>query len=1041
MTNICAEFLLFIIKAQNAAVTLRKTADGAVLECFELLATNLAVLKASNGLERQFPAQSVRITARKWSDTGFMNELAKRLHMLSAEETACSKMLTKKASSSLHDDRETKHPKLVTQWLFSWLMVHGSANQRTGICKKIRDNVCLDAQHKVPWRRSFSWLACKVTMQLALASSGDNHESRGYYKNFMLFVLSRLALETIRSGSEELDSLHVLRTKLSVRAAKLDADHQVFGFVREQVELAVGEICSLVKRQWTEIRSLDAITVVNPPPPIEIDKCLLPMSSAAELRRALDRYRCEQAVESTTFQPSWPSKTLFDSTAIPSPDALNDVPDGSVLYRLSEVETWIRNDLDQWLDENADGERASLDLFALCSKYLEFGKKVYEKHSVLYNAMLLNVIHLWQALDTHCCRLYELMLSYSPEIPPDFLEALLVAHASDFHRLRKIEGHLRERHGSAPLGMPSTFAPVSDDSFAVKYFEEDKSMKGLYKKIQREKRSAKNQKRTEFKELTAKYIKIKADVYLMEHDHSYGRPRPVNCPRCAKEQESKRLMIEVYEKPLPSGSDVEILKAKALCFEAQCPPAIRAWRDAVFMLLHDLGQPSKAIGLPVSERLHTYTGLKGHFRGRPGRVGLESAASSFYSTRLRVQQIPADEDQVIVNHAPKWRLSCGGRMVEADDTDTTKMAELCSLQLPQGSYKALQTFVSRWDHHQNGAIASQESCHTELSHHEFQAFTCMRAGLSTQWPLMLLNLRSSNLRASLPEVFVLYAQSVLQAGPHSVLGTDSDAHAWLDRSTFVQKLVSNLKYVQDSIQANPAEVNVMRLVILMLMRIINASKLIRDIQLDEDPYPINVRCPRGLPITKEIFTLLSTVRQTLNRWMTSLHSRLGLDEGLEVDEENRLRSQLLSSALLCKETFFLEKHNLDRCFAIRDLSLYVLASIHVFDNSPEISKISGEQRDRLQWSTKGSISLQPHLVKLTKSDSRPISDGVNEIRDRLFFESSWAFADADCLVWVQNVVEHTQLQCHYNLLTGELIVDSKSLQRLPEIYRQNPHYR
>ena len=991
-------------------------------------------MKAHNGLQREFPALSVAIAPENWQNAAFRRSIAYALHMLSTEQTDCSKAVTTKAHSVVNEERDTAHPRLVTQLLFSFLDTYGTGNERQAITKKMRDNVSWGSARK-PWRRSATWLSIKISLQLMLANTSglDAHK---HFKNLMLFLHAHLGRQLLTSQTLIAHDMHIVRAKTAYRAVKLG--DSTFVSLQSHVSSCIEGISKLISAEWEEIRSMEDQSLLHVEMCQDVCKYLSLHQSTEHLRRALERYRGGENARVRTFLPDWPTRGFFDSGMVPDTEIFEEAAEGSDIYLLADVEKWIQNDLDSWLSHCSRDEQDCAAIFRLVTGYLNRAIKLYEANARYLNVMRLNILHLFTALDTMCCQLYPLMDSFSPEIPVDHSEPVLLPQASDSKRMKQIERHIAHRHtqgGTEPL--PSMFGPLSEDSFQVRYYGSDRSMKRVMKDIKAEAKAAESAKIAEHRELTRLYDTKKEECELLEHDHPNNRRRPRRCDKCRSEKELDEMRIGVFEKPLPSNK----AEAKAVCFELRCPQPIRYWRDLVMILLHDIGQPSPSTKQSVKDQLQRYQPLNHHYEGDPGRVGLATTTRSFYNTHFRKLQLPVDKEKVVVNNGLRWSMAFDGAAFADQQPNVTPLHHACALQLPEGCYRSLQYALEDWTHTQNAVIAGQNECPDVLTVHEYEAFASLRSGVSTQWLLMLKNLRASNLNLNTVEVYMLYCQTVWQAGPNAAGTVARDAHIWLNDASFCHRLVDNLAHVHDTIKGNWTEINVMKILVLLLMRMINMSPIFRTSQESGYDPPAPPADANVEFIVGAALCLLRELRRTMKSWTTELQGRLRSEDGQQPDDENRTRRQLLKSALLCQSTFFLEDHVIGRAFFTADLALYVSMAIISHDHSPDIEDAKDALRQSIFAALRGNIAIEEHVAQLVSEDSKAISDGVNDIWDILTFTSEWEFVQADSYRWIRNITDDRQKDCHFNLISGRLTINAQSLQRLPDEYVKDPLYR
>ncbi|KAG1719850.1 hypothetical protein EDB19DRAFT_1967474, partial [Suillus lakei] len=118
-----------------------------------------------------------------------------------------------KAKSTVLEERDTTHPRYITELLTGILRGLGSIADVPRIRKRIGDDVLWDSA-KLPWRRSSFWLVIRVALQTTLERSALG---RTTYKLFMLFFMAKL---TTLAHDLSNDILHFMLAKIARRLFK-----------------------------------------------------------------------------------------------------------------------------------------------------------------------------------------------------------------------------------------------------------------------------------------------------------------------------------------------------------------------------------------------------------------------------------------------------------------------------------------------------------------------------------------------------------------------------------------------------------------------------------------------------------------------------------------------------------------------------------------------------------------------------------------------------------------------------------------------------
>jgi hypothetical protein len=204
-----------MIRAQNAAVVIRKLESETIFESFEVSPDPTAVMGAKGKLICSYPGPAIAVPDTIAGKHTFNAELANFLvHM--DQDVLDAAATTTKAKSTVLEERDTTHPRYITELLTGILRGLGSIADVPRIRKRIGDDVLWDSA-KLPWRRSPLWLVIRVALQTTLERSALG---RTTYKSFVLSFmtgLTRLALNRDLSN----DTLHFMAAKIARRLLSL----------------------------------------------------------------------------------------------------------------------------------------------------------------------------------------------------------------------------------------------------------------------------------------------------------------------------------------------------------------------------------------------------------------------------------------------------------------------------------------------------------------------------------------------------------------------------------------------------------------------------------------------------------------------------------------------------------------------------------------------------------------------------------------------------------------------------------------------------
>ena len=577
-TKLVSDSITIHIKCQNAGLTLRKNSQEVICECFEVSPTAEAVMASQGRLSRSFPGRAMQIPASLFTDSEFSGELADFLCRLDSEQIDEVMPESSKANVQVVEERDTADPKLVTQLLMAILAPYGRPVRVRSIEKHIRDEIFWD-RAKLPWRRSAVWQTIKVAIQLCLVNSGLD-ESLTQYKNYMAFLTAKLS-QIGRSNDLPSHLLFIINAKIARRASKMAT---LFDFVEKTLTDSVRKTRTQIEKNTATIQAI-GVTNISKIESVHGDTAISLNTSRPLLLRAIKRQMSPE--DRKSFSPSSPAYMSRIPDLLPVPK-FDEVPEQELAFALAEVEMWVDKHLKTWLQGSEDrqigwvecserfratytgAECQSLKNLAIAYTGAAIGR--YQSFPEHMSLMLLTVMELWCSVDVIVCGIVPLVKQYSPEIPVDILEPLLLRGREHFLRLRQIELYLAKRHREAVGQFPSVFGAINKHSLAVKYFELSDSMHHLRGDIEFVAASHRERKNEELLEKNNNYNILSEEAAREEHIYQEKEDGTHlhsldSCLKCYHQGLADSLDIRVHEWPLPLSEN----QAKATVFELRCP--------------------------------------------------------------------------------------------------------------------------------------------------------------------------------------------------------------------------------------------------------------------------------------------------------------------------------------------------------------------------------------------------------------------------------------------------------------------------------------
>jgi len=1033
------EVIILHIAAQNAGMVLRHTGAEIIFESFEVSPAATEVMAATGRLVCSYPGPIIAVGVNIVQSIPFAQYLASMLEQLDSE------VLEQMIPAPSAQPRDTASPMLITGMLTGILRGLGrpinSADLR--IQKHIRDDVLsvTNSPYPLNWRRSPLWLVLRVALQTTLRDR-SNHS---LYKSFMSYFMATILEQALRIRWNN-DTLFVMNAKLSRRLLKAES---VPEFVQHRVSQAVSEVSKFLRGSWHEIQANDPPIIRWVPDGLSFQEdTKLSLTSSKGYIEALLNPKPKQTKHSK-FIPPESSRIQNPTDGLP-PVSQDSKPILELCLPLFDTEKWVENELDGWLADKIDREEVFEDLGKVIEQYTDNARSTYDEHTESFSIMLLTTMELWVALDKAAVRHCALMKKYSPEISDRLLEPLLLPKRSQLTRLLAIEKYIQDRQTNADaLNNPGILSDgVCEETFAVSFFNESSYHQTLQKEIEDRAKRDRERKKEEYHEKHQQYNDLWKNARAMKCEYTRARrlaeDHSPNCRRCSLERKARRMRIGVHEWPLPTGE----LERKIAVFELHCPLGFSVWRDITYKVLLDIFTPDfkpprakYSRTTPHGKRLSKYfksNNLQQYYRnGDSQRLSLTSASTAPVSP----VQFPICLNETLLENGTKYRLydrkNCGW---VSDNLGRSNVTSMCSLELPEGPYRNMQDMVTDITHTSNDVIASQHKCSEGLSLHEYEAFGELRAGHRLQWINIARELRSRNLTWRNESVALLLMQAAWQAGPNlevAVQREEARHDRWMREShleptspQFGDALLKEIDRIWQTIGGNWQESITAHSLIVLTSRILS--------------------CNSSEAVKSRAAELLRKARQFTFTWCQKLATELdrcSIDRERRADQNinqnpDELSSRLLQVAAICRTTYDVDQAELNRILSSnQDVEVAVECAISLHDNLPvDIKSLSPFLRSLLERDRRLSMDIEHELCRLVTSLG--MDQCIAHVRGEHVPSGCWKSLATPNKSWVVTEMKHTgdTRQVHYNLLTGQLLINGSPMRRLPSNCVEHPTY-
>ncbi|KAG1773378.1 hypothetical protein EV702DRAFT_577072 [Suillus placidus] len=1015
------DVLVYMIRAQNAAVVMRKLETETIFESFEMSPDPTAVMGAKGKLICSYPGPAITVPDTNIDNTTFPAELANFLVHMDQDVLDATATRTK-AKSTVLEERDTAHPRYITELLTGIMRGLGSIADVPRIRKRIGDDVLWDSA-KLPWRRSPLWLVIRVALQTTLERGALG---RTTYKSFMLFFMTRLTTLALDHDLSN-DILHFMSAKIARRLFKLGSSASPE--LSQMVSIVTGDVRSVLEERWGSVQDAKQASPPWAPESLQVlrDTHLSLNTSREYIRQALQTQHSSS--QPPPFNPNHHTRGTIDYFLDADGSFLAAAHAAEPSLALADFETAIRSGIDDWvtrvLFQSTDSACVSIE--ACASAYSSRALQAYKGNPENMSIMLLTLFELWVAMDKIVVGQIPLLAEYSPEIPLTLWECLLIRKASALDRLKKLHAYLKARHCQASTRL-SAFSFTNDGkSLAARYFYQSSKLQSLKVRIETEAQNEREEKLIELRTINERYTDKEKRAENLLHTYrvsSRGKQthKHRHCAKCRLEKEMQSMNITVHEWPLPACEK----EAIAVVFELGCPIALDMWRSTTFHVLVDVCTPQEEI-------LHThafitlpdYHALQRYRQCHPRqRLTLASDAKPFTKCHYRDIRIPTEDvDSVCVNNGlvfqPFDTVTATWVANVLQRCDSTKS---CTFLLPKGPYHGLQRYLAGTSHTSNEVIANQADCHKDMTIHEFIAFGALRSGPRLQWMNMLRELRARTLNFRREEVHLLLAQAVSQAGPFS---SDEGLiwHDELNSVPFLSALLGELEDLMASVEGNWLEGITISTIIMLVYRILSSTQ--------EDSIK-----SRGYSLLRRIRTATFTLLTQLSGKMQASNDEMA---------SRNLQGRVRDMAANCRSTFDVDGDASLFLMSHDDIKVFVYCAVMINDNFPsQLDNLPQHSKLLLERDTRCCHALEPVIRQYAEFHREGFDYAMAELWGNYRQGTPWRALPAPNSRWLasQTAPSGSRLPqaVHFNLVSGCLLIDGKQLGRLPSVIVQHPTY-
>ncbi|PVF94403.1 hypothetical protein CPB86DRAFT_876435 [Serendipita vermifera] len=1024
------DILPLYIESQNAVVIFRKLRDDCLtFEHFEAMIPTEIVMKKANKIQVRFPSNPRLLVAFK---PDVLASLANVLAYFSATEIDDALPKSKKGGSEHHETRNVPSTRYISEAVAGVLRgaqpTDGPSFQTTFITKRLDDHVLWKSTVK-PWRRSPIWLLIRVALQTTLSEWGVADEVG--YKAFQAYFMAKILKNALNvpPTTFTIDLLYSMNAKLARRLAKLGkcTEDNANRALKTSVKI-VKEASDILKQRWDEvITQWEGRVQWTPPDPTAFEGCLdLSFANSQDYLRQVVKRRRELDQTLRKFDKAAIEKQLRAACAPRTsyiPECLPTGISGAELdVSLFDFESWVKDHLQEWTKSPSRSEKDCLPLSKIIDKYREVASSHYKNNPEGLSLMHLCIIELWVALDRLVAKWCPLLLDYSPEIPTNYLDPLLLPYFEQYQRLYQVQKYLQERHQKAAIKSNHSVLEQlnASYSFANRFLSLPMaaSLRQLKEEIQTWAATRRSDKVDELESLNAEYNSLKSQFdhlpcIRLEVTKKQHKKR---CEKCRLKRAASELRILPIEEPLPD----DLARSNAIIFELRCPLPIAVWRDTVKRILQtDESESSFGSDLyPLSE----YDPLNQFFQPAYGghQISIASHAKSISKSHYgNKKQIPATTNQVFHKSAADFAIFDSLKRQWVTATNIPDLRPQCTLRV-EDLYQPLQSYLDSTLHTPNQVIASQHECPTDISVDEYIAFGQLRSGNRLQWRNIIRAFRKQSLTFSECGVYFLILQAIWQAGPMGVEGAYREAHSDLMDEQFCREVLTELRTTLQLIKDNWTQSLFLACIVALTIRIH------RFVQSEE--------------LQHNASSALVEARQIAFQWISSLRKSPSEQHGAN----NQRKQAMIGASLVLRATFDTETSDNYNTFRTNQEAVWYLyagtiVSGHNIELLPSGVRLLALRDRRIRW------KLYPYVSRICVADSIVLHQVLSIKWNHPTSGSNWISLGSPGGRWwcstIRHEVEEMQQVVHVNIVDGSILVEGRTFERLPDDHMDHPSYK
>ena len=453
-------------------------------------------------------------------------------------------------SVATQNSQDTCSPRFITELLTGIIRGYSTQpaetqNETVFVSKRIDNHVLCSQDSEAPWRRSPIWLVIRVALQTTMHERQTNE--RVGYKAFILHTFSCLLEASLNQQPDHL--LAVMNARLGRRICKAPKTMCIDCFAGGSAVRVNRDTAAALERRWGRVQreTTREITWNAPTKQDLINSAHINLDkSAPYIKKVQARDQTPNQQESAWKIPGGDKYTIrpiginHSNSALPLRLAnISSVPLERTI-RLYDFECWVAQRLPTVKDD-----RNILDLEVALTEYKRIALQHYRGDPERISVALLTIFEIWMTIDRVTIAWEPELRNYSPEIPENVLECLLLPRCDQMERLSRVETYLTERHLTSQ-GKSSIFYDTKDPNSFVNWFvDRSTPMKGLLHNMKTDAERQRRAKQKEISEVNAEYqslkCRIEREICDKRLEHGIVWQHSPSCEKRKLEQELEAL--------------------------------------------------------------------------------------------------------------------------------------------------------------------------------------------------------------------------------------------------------------------------------------------------------------------------------------------------------------------------------------------------------------------------------------------------------------------------------------------------------------------